>query len=102
MIEFEVDVPGKVDLSASDSIIEECCVSEGLRITMKDTLVKHPGSVHWHLKKGTERGTLEITLVAKERRIWFSVQAGRRGSWIEESINRLKPAIEKKLRAAGL
>jgi len=46
--DLEVDDP-----DASIEHIERLCQAQGLSITMK--------TIHWHLKKGKERGTLEIT-----------------------------------------
>ena len=53
-----------------------------LMVSMKGTLAKYPGCTHWHLKRGRERGTLELTLWPAQRRLWLSVQEGRRAGWI--------------------
>ena len=44
---------------------------------MKGTLASFPNCVHWHWKRGKERGTLEITWWGKQDRLWFKVAAGR-------------------------
>jgi hypothetical protein len=77
-----------------DQIIESLCRAHGLSITMKATLSKYPGSIHWHLKKGRDKGTLEITLWPRERRLWFSMQDGRRAEWVMESAQRIKHELE--------
>ncbi|MGI0081171.1 MAG: hypothetical protein ACRECH_16295, partial [Nitrososphaerales archaeon] len=48
-------------------------------------------------KEANLPGTLELTLYKKEGRVWFSVQSRRKGEWIEESMKKLKRAIEENL-----
>ena len=79
-----------------EAIVEAACAAEGLRLTLKDTLAKYPGCVHWHFQKGTQRGTLEITWWEKRRRLWFKVAAGRRGEWMEATIPRLESMLKKR------
>ncbi|MBI2583919.1 MAG: hypothetical protein HYW25_04590 [Candidatus Aenigmarchaeota archaeon] len=64
---------------------------------MKGTVSKYPECIHWHFKKGRQRGTLEITLWKEQRRIWFNVQAERTADWIDESVSKLKKSIEREL-----
>lgn len=97
MVEYEIDIPPSADLSQAAAIIEECYAAVGLRMTLKGTLAKYPGCVYWHFRKDNQRGTLEITLWNRARRIWFTVQSKRSGPWIEESIGRIKQAVESRL-----
>ena len=83
---FPVDAP--VDEDALEAIFS----AEGLRITLKSTLIKYPGCVHWHLKQGNQSGTLEATLWRGE--CWFSVSMGRGALWLEPSLERMKAALE--------
>jgi hypothetical protein len=99
MITVEIELHPETDLSSAESIIERSCMLEGLRMTVKRPLTKHSGKIHWHFRKGTESGTLEITLVPEERRIWFSVHSNRKGPWIQASIDNLKPTIEHGLKS---
>jgi hypothetical protein len=46
------------------------------------------------LKKERERGTLELTWWPGKRRLWFKIQAGRTGDWIDEAI----PTLSKRIR----
>jgi hypothetical protein len=94
MREIEVAVAADARLDGAEVVIEAACAAEGLRLTLKGTLKAYPGCVHWHYKLGKEAGTLEITLWAAKRRIWFKVNAGRHGGWIEGMIERLKMKIE--------
>lgn len=93
----EFRVPGRGDLAAAETAIERACSALGLRVGMKGTLRSYPGSVHWHLKYGKESGTLELTLLARERRLWAQVQRGRRAPWIEEALPNVKRAVERAL-----
>lgn len=97
MITFEVDVTPALDLIGAERVIERCARSEGLEMKMKASLSMYPGSVHWHFKKGKERGTLELTLWRKATRVWFSVQERRSGAWIEDTVSRLKSRLEREL-----
>ncbi len=94
MREIEVRIAPDATLDKAEAIIEAACAAEGLRLTLKGTLKQYPGCVHWHYKLGKEAGTLEITLWAAKRRLWFKVSAGREGEWIEKAIERMKGEIE--------
>lgn len=82
MREIEFAVSRNCDFDSAEGIIERIWSKEGLRLTMKGTLSRHPGSVHWHYKEGDHKGTLELTRDVSERRIWAKVQdvGMRRGS----------------------
>ncbi len=89
-------IHASVDISRAPDIIEDVCASDGLQISMKSTLSKYPGSVHWHFKRPNERGTLEITLIEKERRVFLAMQAGRSARWVEKCMPRLKEKLEQR------
>jgi hypothetical protein len=97
MIKVEVDIPPGADFSHIEQVVEACCAAEGLIVSVKRTLVSYPGCVHWHFKRGAQRGTLEMTWWPEARRVWFSVHDNRTGAWIEETVVRLKEAIGRKL-----
>jgi hypothetical protein len=97
MQEFEFQVPPSARLSGLDALVESTCIAEGLEIGMKGTLASLPGSIHWHFKKPGERGTLEITSCPRTRRLWASIQAGRRADWIEPCLTKIKTEIENRL-----
>ena len=94
MPEIEVAIAADARLDGAEALIEEACAAEGLRLSLRSTLKAYPACVHWHYKLGKEVGTLEITLWAVKRRIWFKVSAGRQGAWMEGTIERLKSKIE--------
>ena len=97
MIEVELQIPDSVEPAAVPRIVEQVCASNELTCTMKGTLVRYPGSIHWHFKQGKQRGTLEATWWESEHRLWFKVASGRSSEWILKSIPQLKEQIEKLL-----
>ena len=46
------------------------------------------------MKKGREKGILEIRRWEKANRLWFKVADDRAGDWIEERVPILKEQIE--------
>jgi hypothetical protein len=94
MEEVDINIPSDISLTWAEEVIEICCAREALRMTLKGTLNQYPESVHWHYKKGTGRGVLEITLWLAKPRIWFKIHAGRKGDGMRKTIPRLKSAIE--------
>jgi hypothetical protein len=97
MREVEFRIPSSAQLTYADSTIESACAAEGLQIGMKSTLAGFPGSTHWHFKRSSERGTLEITLFPRDRRIWASIQDGRRAAWIDSCLVIIRNVVEEDL-----
>ena len=100
MTEVEFTVPPGCNLSGAASLIEKACQGCGLRVSTRATLSSYPGCVHWHVKRGIQPGTLELTLWETKRRVWASVQDGRRATWIDEALPQVKDAVETALRIA--
>jgi hypothetical protein len=96
MIELAVPVPAGAELAHIEQSVESTCAGAGLRRTLKSTLARYPGSVHWHYGRAAARGTLELTWWPAERRLWFKVSAGRAQPW----ISRLLPHLQQSLAAA--
>jgi len=94
MIEVQLQIPDSVNLEPLVRVVEHTCIAHGLTCTLKGTLASYPGCVHWHFKKGIQKGILEITWWETESRLWFKVAHNRRGEWIEASIPLLKEQIE--------
>jgi hypothetical protein len=90
MKEIQISLPHDADFSRVIGIIDETVQASDLEIILKATLGKYPGSTHWHIKNGKEKGILEITLWPKQRRAWFSIQDGRKAGWIQPKIAVLK------------
>lgn len=91
MTNLEVDISSAAGLEKK---IERLSEANGLSITMKTTSAKFPGSIHWHLKKGRERGTLEITLWPSQNELWFSMQDRRRAAWVMSIARQWKAQLE--------
>jgi hypothetical protein len=90
----DVDLPAGIPFADVARLVESMAESEGLRITLRGTLAQHPGSLHWHFKRGREPGTLEVTLLQRERCIRLAVQAGRGGPWTEQVMEHLSGTLE--------
>jgi len=70
--------------------IEKACKDIGLDITMRTELKSIDANAHWHLKKGKEKGVLEITLMLLTGEVILSCKDNRGGDWIEGAIYQLK------------
>jgi hypothetical protein len=100
MAEIDFTVPLGCSLSGAASLIEKACLSCGLRVSARATLSSYPGCIHWHVKRGMQSGTLQLILWEAKRRVWASVQDGRRAPWIDEALPQVKDAVETALRIA--
>ena len=98
MREMDLGVPPGCRADAIPRRIEEAIAAENLIVTQKSTLAHYPGCLHWHIKRGKERGVLEITWWEKENRLWFKIAAGRMADWIEATAAKLRALIEDTLR----
>jgi hypothetical protein len=96
---IEIILPAVAGDAKVEQAIDQAVAEAGLAVTLRDTLKAFPGCIHWHVKNGRESGTLEITFWPQERRAWFSVQSGRAAAWIDEKMNVLGEAIQKRLNA---
>ena len=99
MIEVDVLLPDFCEPDAVPRVVEQACALEGLTLTLKGTLKKYPGSLHWHYRQGNLSGTLEVTWWEQGRRLWFKLASGRTGLWTERAIHRLMGDIEQALRS---
>lgn len=73
--------------------IEKIIQQFDLRIDLKTTLSTKKGSIHWHVKRGIEKGVLEITYWPKKNQLWVEIHDNRVTKWnlecIEPFSNRL-------------
>lgn len=93
----EIDLPKTYSLADAAQLVEACAEAEGLRIGLRDTLAAFPGSIHWHFKRGRETGTLEATLLNRERRIVLSVHKNRTSAWTEPALERLSDELRSRV-----
>ena len=100
MLEIEFKVSPRFDFAQAEQTIEAACAQHGLHIAMKTALASFPGSVHWHYKNQKEKGTLELTVFSRDRRVWAQVQSGRKAPWIDVLLPKIQPTVERELRRA--
>src|ERR1700678_542998 len=98
MEEYPIQIEPTFDAEQIEIAIERCSRGLGLSKTMRSTLAKYPGSVHWHFKKPLASGTLEVIYWPSGNRLWISVQQGRRADWLEESVPSMESCLQNALR----
>ena len=94
MTELDIALPPAPNFPHIERSVDEACIAAGLTLHSKSTLKQYRGCVHWHIRKGKQNGTLEITLWPQAKRLWFVVHDNRRAAWIDEAVAQLKPEIE--------
>jgi hypothetical protein len=92
--EIDIDVPANVTPENVVATIDAAIAALGLNVALLASLKSFPGSTHWHLKRGREPGTLEITWWPSRRRLWIKIQAGRSAAWIGKTAPQLKELIQ--------
>lgn len=97
MRDFEIPLPSDTDFGGVEQTIDKAISTVGLTATVRGTLKKYPGCIHWHIQCGRESGTLEVTFWPRKRRAWFTVQSGRQAPWIEGKMKLLRQAIDQYL-----
>ena len=97
MKHVEVQTGAARESQTVQQVIESILLRHGLRLTLKGTLGKYPGCVHWHFKKHRHSGTIELTMWPQERRVWISVQAGRRADWIKRELPEIIDMLQRAL-----
>jgi hypothetical protein len=91
LTELRIDGTSRVDPRQA---IQEAAQASGLVTAQVTTLAKYPGSIHWHFKRGKDRGTLEATYWPDQKRVWLSYRSGREADWINPTIQQLKRFVE--------
>ncbi|MGH7952090.1 MAG: hypothetical protein ACREFE_09250 [Limisphaerales bacterium] len=99
MTEIELKAIPIADIFRLEKIIVNVASEYGLLPSLKCSLAKYPGCVHWHFKHERQNGTLEITFWPTKPRFWFKVQTGRAGIWMKEIIPQIKNEIETQVNA---
>jgi hypothetical protein len=98
MVETEIPVSPAVNDRVIERFIDESVAEGGWQISLRGTLKKYPGCVHWHLKRPSATGTLEVTWWPQQHRAWFTIQSGRAAPWIQDDMNRLSERLQSRLR----
>ena len=97
MTQLCVHIPPQFPAERVAAVVDAAVQQMSLDIVSRGTLKTYPGSVHWHTKRDTESGTLEITWWPQRRRLWLKVQRGRTAKWIDEAMPQLKAQLEQAL-----
>jgi hypothetical protein len=95
--EIVIPVPPTIASEKIIGIIDKAAIDLGLAMTMRATLKSFPGSTHWHLKRGHERGTLEMTWWPQRKKLWLKIHTGRMATWIDKVAPQLKREIESRI-----
>ena len=90
MQHIEIELPQGTNLSKAEKTIDATLAEVGLQVSLRGTLKKLPGCIHWHAKSPGQRGTLELTLWPQQRRTWISIQSGRAAEWITEELPKIQ------------
>lgn len=101
MDETPIVLPDGVEPARVAALIDAVLAETGLQVTMRDTLQQYPGCVHWHLKRGSARGTLELTLWPDAGRAWFSIHHNRVAPWIAPTIATLQEQLQARFADSG-
>jgi hypothetical protein len=94
MKQWEIQVGRAWDSRRIAGVIESVAKSNGLVVSLKGSLRAFPGCVHWHFKKERQSGTIEVTMWPQKRRVWLSVQSGRRAQWIEAALPGMRRSLQ--------
>lgn len=97
MEDVEIALPRDASAETVTQAIDDAVAQSELTVTLRDSLKKFPGCIHWHLKRGREPGTLELTFWPREHRAWFSVQRGRAAPWTAEALSDLEQKVQRQL-----
>jgi hypothetical protein len=98
--ETPIALPKRLKPARVTALLDALLVEAGLHVTLRDTLRQYPGCVHWHLKRGRERGTLELTYWPAAGRVWLSVHRNRVAPWITPTIAALQQQLQERFAEA--
>lgn len=94
MITIPVPIIPQSDSDLVERTIEAACRAAGLTITLKSTLSKFPGALHWHLKQGAQPGTLELTYWPARQQMWLTIRPNRSAPWVEAAAEQLNTDLQ--------
>jgi hypothetical protein len=98
--DIEILFRSSADCDQIAQAIDDAIVQAGLSTTLRGSLKKYPGCIHWHARNGRESGTLEITLWPQQHRAWFTIQDGRAAPWIEAKMKLIQELVRHRLSEA--
>ncbi len=97
MKNIDVELPRGMDPTTLVKTIDVAIQSAGLITTMRNTLRKYPGCVHWNIANASQPGALELTFWPKEDRGWFTVPDGPQVGWIREKIEEICDIVRERM-----
>ena len=98
MTVYDVSLPDEFEPDAVQRLVKETARSFGLNCRLETEMKQYPGSKHWHFARSGEKGTLEVTLLAKQRKFHISFHSNRNADWLPEACERLKTSLENSLK----
>lgn len=101
MKNIEIALPREMETSTLVQIVDGAITAAGLTTSMRNTLRKYPGCIHWQLNNGNRAGSLELTFWPKEGRAWFTLPEGRRADWIDGKIEEIRKALLQRFQGRG-
>lgn len=93
----DIDLPRALRLEAVAVLVEEAVDAAGLRVAQRGTLAAYPGSVFWRLRRGQDKGALEVTLLNRERRLTLSAPPNRAADWTEAALEALSDDLRQRI-----
>lgn|ERR1017187_5509185 len=99
MQNIEIELPRGAKLTKVKKTIDATLAAVGLQVSLRGTLKKFPGCMHWHARKAGQSGTLELTLWPQQHRVWMTIQSGRAAEWITEKLPEIQDALQQGLAA---
>ena len=94
---IEMELPRRANLAQVEKSIDATLAAVGLQVSLRGTLKKFPGCLHWHAKTAGQSGTLELTLWPQQHRAWISIQGGRTAAWITRKLPEIQDALQRHL-----
>ena len=91
---IQLDLPESESPGGIVSLIERAVAAGGLKVVLKASLARFPGCTHWHVNRGRERGTMEITYVPSTRQAWIECRQGRDAEWVKPASRQLAQYVK--------
>jgi hypothetical protein len=91
------ELPQGIEATTMVKTIDEAIRSAGLITTMRNTLRKHPGCVHWNIANSGQPGAIELTYWPKEDRAWITLPDGPRPGWSGEKMSELGDIVRERI-----
>jgi hypothetical protein len=85
---IEIALHAGHDPTTLPTLVERAIAEAGLLATRLE-LRSYPGAIHWHIRRPSAKGTLELTYWPSAERLWFAIHANRRAEWIAPAIEDL-------------